>query len=145
MATEFRGGNTQLHDYLLKQECLTVRVKVEGNATPADKVRETSAPGVAYIYTEGQTSDTNAVEDIDSQVSEAPADATGKYSVMIDDPMCRELLKVEATAPGADTVTITGQKLTDEGRVLIALDSDQDLSAANTSEVILEMHYLKKR
>jgi len=49
MATEFRGGNAQLHDYLMKQECLTVRVKVTGNATPASKVRETSAPGVAYI------------------------------------------------------------------------------------------------
>ena len=144
MAIEFRSGNTQLHDYLLKQEVLTVRVKVVGNATPASKTLETSAPGVAFIYAEGQTAEANAIESIDSQVSEAPADATGKFSVMIDDPDCKELLKVEATAPGADTVAITGQKLTSGGRMLIALDSDQLLNAANTSEVILEMHYLKK-
>ncbi|PCI45873.1 MAG: hypothetical protein COB41_00345 [Proteobacteria bacterium] len=145
MANDFRSGNSQLNDYLLKQDTVTVRVKLSGNATPADKESDTSAPGVAFIYAEGQTSAANAVEDIDSQVSETPVDATGKYSVLIDDPMCRELLKVEATAPGSDTIAITGQKLTSEGRVLIALDSDQDLSAANDSEVILEMHYLKKR
>jgi len=45
------------------------------------------------FYTEGQTSEANAVEVIDTQVSEAPADATGKYTVMIDDPNCRELLE----------------------------------------------------
>jgi len=144
MAIEFRSGNTQLHDYLLKQEVLTVRVKVTGNATPASKELDTSAPGVAFIYAEGQTSEANSIEDITSQVSETPVDLTGKFSVMIDDPDCREFLKLEATAPGADTVTVIGQKLTTDGRLLIALDSDQDLSAANTAEVVLEMHYLKK-
>lgn len=144
MANEFRSGNAQLSDYLLKQESLTVRVKITGHATPASKEQDTSAHGVAYMYAEGQTSEANAIEDITSQVSEAPADATGKYSVLIDDPDCRELLKVTATAPGSDTIAVTGQKLTTEGRVLIALDSDQLLNAANVSEVILEMQFLKK-
>lgn len=142
MAIEFRSGNAQLHNYKLKQEVLTVRVKVEGNATAADKVLETNAPGVAYIYAAGLTAAANAVEDISAQVSEAAADATGKYSVLIDDPDCKELLKVEATAPGSDTIAITGQKLTTEGRVLIALDSNSDLTSAD-SEVILEIHYTK--
>jgi len=144
MAIEFRSDNSQLQDYLLKQEVLTVRVKVVGNATPADKELSSSAPGVVYFYAEGQTAEANAIEDLDSQVFEAPNDATGKYSVMIDDPNCRDFLKVTATTPGADTITVDDIKLTEEGRLLMALTSDQDLSAANTSEVILEMHYVKQ-
>lgn len=146
MAIEFRSGNTQLHDYKLKQEVMTVRVKVVGTDTPANKTLETNAPGVAYIAAQGQLAAANAVEDLTGQFSEAAADATGKYSVLIDDPDCKELLKVVATAPGSDTVAITGQKLTTGGRPLIALDSNSDLSNATpeTSEVILEIHYVKK-
>jgi hypothetical protein len=130
--------NPALQARLLKQKRLAVQVKVTGNATPASKKLTSDLSGVVIIAAEGQ------VASIPSGVTTvAPADATGKFSVIFDKAAIGELDKVLQVSVVNVTSTHAVASSISNGYLVVDVDSAADLSAADT-EVRLIIDYLKK-
>jgi hypothetical protein len=144
MAIEFDSDNAGLHSHKLKNNRMSFQVTVGANATPADKTHSSDAPSAAYLRTEGKTADADAVEDASSSFT-APADATGIFGVLFDDPSVE---KVYSASVSADSGTVAlgaqGASVTAEGRVAIDLDSSLDFSSAGATFTIT-LDYLKSR
>lgn len=140
MGVQFREDNATLGDFLLRQNRLVFEVAITANATPASKVHASDIPGVAVLRTEGKTSQADAIEDVSAQVNAAAADATGVFAILIDDPTVKKILKTTVT-PSTGTITNTSE-ITTGGRLLLNLDSNQDLSTTNLT-VLVEIEYIK--
>lgn len=123
---------------LLKSKSLAVQVKVVGNATPASKALTSDLAGVALIAAEGQTSLVPAGVSIVT-----PADATGKFSVILDKAATSEIDKVLQVSVVNITSTNVAVASVSNGYIVIDIDSAADLTSAN-AELRLIIDYLKK-
>lgn len=141
MSNPFRSDNAGLHDYLLRQNRLVFQVSITANATPANKSHVVDIPGVVYLRTEGKTSTADAVEDLSSTFTTAD-DATGVFGVLIDDATVEKLHQVVVEA-NTGTTDITAQGISDEGRIYLDLNSDQDLSSTDLT-LVIELDYIKE-
>lgn len=137
MAVEFRQI-ASLYDHLLRNELLIFNVKVNSNATPANKVLETDIPSVAVLRCQGQTAEADAIE---SGISwTAPVDANGTCGLLFND-LADKLYQVNVT-PSVGTVSVTSG-LSSEGRPFLNIDSNQDFSATSV-QFTVELKYRKK-
>ncbi len=127
-----------LHDHLLRQQIVRFNVKVNANATPADKVLETDIPQVAVLRCQGQTAEADAIEA--GVPFTTPVDATGICGLLFDDP-ADKLYSVTVT-PSVGTVAVTSG-LSAEGRPYLNLDSNQDLSTTSV-QFDIELKYMQK-
>jgi hypothetical protein len=126
-------------DYMLKNERLVFEVAITANATPASKVHASDIPGVAVLRTEGKTAEADAIENLSAQVPTA-TDSTGVFSILIDDPSVKKFLKASVT-PSVGTVAVT-KEISSGGRLILEIDSNQDLSSTNLS-LLIEVDYQK--
>lgn len=141
---EFRANSTEIHDRMLKAQRLMCKVTVGADATPADKTHSDDLSGKAILRTEGKTAAADAVEDVSGDVT-APADATGLFSVLIDEEMVDTIYKVDLQSDnGTIALGAQGAKVTSGGRMVIDLDSSLDFSAAGATFTII-VDYTKKR
>lgn len=140
MSNDFRSKSSDLMDYILKQERLVFEVAITANATPANKVHASDIPGVAVLRTEGKTAEADAIEDLSAQVPTA-ADATGVFSILIDDPSVKKFLKASVT-PSVGTVAVT-KEISTGNRLILEIDSNQDLSLTDLT-LLVELDYEKK-
>jgi hypothetical protein len=130
----------ELHDHLLKQERLVCNAKVIFNAVPASKHHISDIPGVVVLRTQGKVSEADAIEDVSAQVAAPAADATGVFAILIDEQVDK-IYKVSVT-PDVGTCTISGA-ITSGGRLLLNMDSNQDLSAVSV-QCTIEIEYKNK-
>lgn len=135
------NDNPTLHDHRLKSQRLVFDASVVADATPADKSESSDLPGVAYVRTEGRTATADAIEDVSAQVDNAADDANGIFHVLLDVPAARKAYQIRVT-PDVGTATVS-QKLTTEKRLLVEIDSNQDLSSQDLT-VTLEIDYLEE-
>ena len=140
MAIEY-NDNPTLHDHRLKSQRLVFDASVVSNATPASKSESSDLPGVAYVRTEGRTATADAVEDVSSQVSNAPSDANGIFHILLDVPEARKAYVTKVT-PDVGTATVS-TKLTTGKRLLVEIDSNQTLASQDLT-VTLELDYLEE-
>jgi hypothetical protein len=137
MSVEFRQ-KVSLHDHLLRQQIVRFNVKVNANATPANKILETDIPTVAVLRCQGQTAQADAIES--GIAFTAPNDANGICGLLFDD-LANKLYSVTVT-PSAGTVSVTSG-LSAEGRPYLNIDSNQDLSTTSV-QFDVELKYMQK-
>jgi hypothetical protein len=138
-----------LQSRLLKTKTVPVQVKVTTNATAASKVRTSDLAGVVRIACAGQLTDSSVALGV--TLVQAPADATGLFSVILDKASIGDIAKVVqvniiAVAGGGGTV-LTSAYISN-GHIVVDLNSDVDLSAAagptSYAELQLIVTYQKK-
>lgn len=131
-----------LQSRLLKSKRLCLQVKVESDATPANKSRSSDLAGVAIISTEGQ----DEAADLGVTLAQTPDDGNGLFSVILDKAAMgdvHKINKVETVAvSGGGTSTVTASYI-DNGYIVIDLNSSVDLSAAD-AEIQIIVDYQKK-
>jgi hypothetical protein len=132
-----------LQSRLLKQKRLAFQVKIEGNATPANKKRSSDLPGVVIVLCEGQTSEKPVTSPAIS--SGTPDDSDGVFSVILDKAAIGSVEKVLK----AEIVDITGTSViasasVSEDHIVVVVDSNVNLAGANNCECRLIIDYLKK-
>jgi hypothetical protein len=137
MAIEFRQ-KASLHGHLLKNESVIFKVKVNSNATPANKVLETDIPDVAILRCQGQTAEADAIES--GIAFTTPVDATGICGLLFDDQV-EKIYQVNVT-PSVGTVVVTSG-VSAGGRLFLNIDSNQDFSSASV-ELMVELKYNAK-
>lgn len=137
MSIEFRQ-KVSLHDHLLRQQIVRFNVKVNANATPANKVLQTDIPEVAILRCQGQTAEADAIES--GIAFTAPNDANGICGLLFDDK-ADKLYSVSVT-PSVGTASVTSG-LSAEGRPFLNIDSNQDLSTTSV-QFDIELKYLMK-
>lgn len=152
MATSTLEKDSSFQDRLLKTRRLAFRVRVEGNATPADKVDRQELPNVAVLRTEGKTAEADAIEDLSADWTTAD-DGTGVFGVLIKASELGEvdrIVEITATALDGGTVAATAldaggaqDGLSPEGNIAVELDSSVDLSAADCDILLVVEYYLK--
>lgn len=130
---------------LLKTKSVPVQVKVVGALTAASKVRTSDLAGVAVIACAGQLTDSSVALGV--TLVQAPADATGLFSVILDKAAIGDIAKINevsiiAVTGGGGTV-LTSAYISN-GHIVIDLNSDVDLSGVNTAEIQLIVTYQKK-
>jgi len=131
---------TEHQDHLLKQELLVFGVSITANATPASKIHASDIPNVAILKTQGKTAEADAVETYTS--SPSLADATGVFEVLIDDA-CEKIYEARVVSVSTGTATISASKSAGE-RIILKLDSNQDLSSQSI-DLVLEVKYKAKK
>jgi hypothetical protein len=137
MSIDFRQ-NASLNNHLLANQMLIFKVKVNSNATPANKVLETDIPTVAVLRCQGQTAQADAIES--GIAFTTPVDATGICGLLFDDQV-EKIYQVNVT-PSVGTVAVTSG-ISAGGRLFLNLDSNQDLSSASV-EFLVELKYNAK-
>jgi hypothetical protein len=134
-----------LQSRLLKNKTVPVRVRVLGNATPASKTRSSDLAGVALLACEGQLTDSSVAKGV--TLTQAPADATGLFSVILDKAAIGDIAQINevrvVAVSGGGTATIT-QSYLSNGHIVVDLDSSIVLTAANVAEIQLIVNYTKK-
>lgn len=139
MSIDFKQ-KAELHNHRLKQTRMVFDCSITANATPASKTHVVEVPNCVYLRTQGKTADADAVEDLSAQVSGAATDSTGVFAILIDE-QASKVHKVLVT-PSAGTIT-SSIAVTTGGRMMINLDSNQDLSSTNLS-LVVEVEYKTK-
>jgi hypothetical protein len=124
--TEFRD-KAELHQHLLKQDCLIFDVTVKANATPALKLHISDIPNVAVLKTQGKSADADAIEVYTA--SPSLADATGVINVLIDEKVDK-IYEARVVAASAGTATVSAVKSAGE-RIILNIDSNQDLTTTD--------------
>lgn len=138
MANTFKK-KAEYQDHLLRQTRLVMGATVVANAVPASKTHVTDVPGMSYLRTEGKTAEADAVESLTAQVA-APVDSTGVCAVLLDEQV-EKVYKVTVTpSVGTATAALT---ISTGGRMIVALDSNQDLSTTSVT-FTLEVEYKAK-
>lgn len=127
-------------EHLVKQELLIFGVSITANATPASKVHASDIPGTAVLKTQGKTSEADAIETYTS--SPSLADATGIFEVLIDDCV-EKIYEARVVSVSTGTATIAGVKSPGE-RIILEIDSNQDLSTQSL-DLVLEVKYKAKK
>ncbi len=135
MSIDFRK-KSELQDHKLKQTRLVFEVTITANATPASKTHTVEIPGAVYLRTQGKTAEADAVEDVSGSVT-AAADATGIFALLVDEKASK--FHKATVTPSAGTITVT-KSITSGGRLLLDMDSNQDLSTTNLT-LIVELEY----
>lgn len=146
--TNEKGNNTmnvlkpksEHAEHLLKQEILVFACSITANATPALKMHASDVQTVAVLKTQGKTSEADAIETYTS--SPALADATGIFEVLIDDCV-EKIYEARVVSVSTGTATIAAIKSAGE-RIILKLDSNQDLSAQSI-DLVLEVKYKAKK
>ena len=139
MASSLLEKDSALQDRILKTVVLPVQVKIVGNATAASKISSSDLPGVVLAVAAGQTSLLPS-----GVTTVTPVDATGLFSIVLDSAAIGSVNKVISV----DVVNVTGTHTAaislSNGYIVVDINSDVDLTAANTSELKLVLTYLKK-
>jgi len=121
--------NPDVQNRMLKSQRLLVKVNIVSDADPASKTLNDDS-SIATLRCEGQTAKADAKEDV-SAVATTAADATGIFSVLIDEANVDQIYKVDLqSSSGTVALGAAGAVVTAGKRMLIDLDSSLDLSTA---------------
>lgn len=143
--------NSGLHDRLLKSRRLHARIRVTGNATPANKTHNPELPEAIKLKTEGKDdvtgSDAAASTDMGAKV-----DANGTLGVLL---LASEIGNIERvlgssvkpTDGGSCTIAdvntgTTSYGLTAAGNIALDLDSSRSM-ATQDIDVTISIDYLR--
>jgi hypothetical protein len=142
-----REKNSDLHDRLLKTRRLHVRVRITGNATPANKTHTPEMPSLVKIKTEGKD-DVTGTDSAASTDMGAKVDANGTVGVLLvggDDGIGNVDRALGSTVTPTDGGTCTVASVntgttaygkTASGNIALNLDSSLSLAATDVDVTI---------
>lgn len=86
MGTPINAKSSVVASVVDKTSRLTFEFSITGNATPADKEHSSDLPGVAFLRTEGKTTEADALEDLSASFTTAADNSTGdsQFGLIID-------------------------------------------------------------
>lgn len=152
MAINGLEKDDRLQDREQKMRRFAMRVRIEGNATPANKVHRNEMPAVAVLRSQGKTADADAVEDLSASFT-APADATGIFGIIAKASQLGEIdriVEISAVSLDGSTNAVTALScggaqagLSPAGNVAIEIDSSANLASADLDILVVLEYYLK--
>ena len=153
MAISALEKDSMLQNREMKQRRYSFRVRIKGNATPANKVLEQELPNINIVRAQGQTANADAVEDLHASFTTA-SDSTGKYGLLLPatqigsvDRIVPSAIKVDALDGSTTTAVALScggvqNGISPGGNIAIDMSTSNDLSnPATQMDVIVTIEY----